>query len=77
MHDPFVQRCWVSNLMQLSSKECALNEFYVGHVWEEVEDNLVLLQFQELVLASSTRTTNRSHGCQVGACMPSSISKPL
>ncbi|KAK3053718.1 hypothetical protein LTS18_012098, partial [Coniosporium uncinatum] len=43
MNDPFGQRRWVSNLVQLSGKERALNEFSVERVGEEVEDNLVML----------------------------------
>ncbi|KAH7052100.1 Alpha/Beta hydrolase protein [Macrophomina phaseolina] len=41
--DPYGPRRWHSNLVQLSGKERALNEFCVERVGEEVENNLVML----------------------------------
>lgn len=41
--DPFGPRVWKSQLVQLSGKDRALNEFSVERVGEEVEDNLVIL----------------------------------
>ncbi|KAI9807682.1 MAG: hypothetical protein M1825_005623 [Sarcosagium campestre] len=41
--DPHGPRQWFSNLVKLSGKERALNEFSVERVGEEVEDNLVIL----------------------------------
>ena len=41
--DPHGPRSWDSNLVQLSGKNRALNEFSVERVGEEVEENLVML----------------------------------
>ncbi|KAL0264586.1 hypothetical protein SLS55_000536 [Diplodia seriata] len=41
--DPYGPRRWQSNLVQLSGKERALNEFTVERVGEVVENNLVML----------------------------------
>ncbi|KAF4543052.1 Alpha beta hydrolase fold protein [Lasiodiplodia theobromae] len=41
--DPYGPRRWHSNLVQLSGKERALNEFTVERVGEDVENNLVML----------------------------------
>jgi cardiolipin-specific phospholipase len=41
--DPHGPRAWHSNLIQLSGKNRALNEFSVERVGEEVEENLVML----------------------------------
>jgi cardiolipin-specific phospholipase len=41
--DPYGPRSWHSNLVQLSGKTRALNEFSVERVGEEVEENLVML----------------------------------
>ncbi|KAF2401733.1 abhydrolase domain-containing protein 5 [Trichodelitschia bisporula] len=41
--DPYGPRRWFSNLVQLSGRDRALNEFSVERVGEEVENNLVML----------------------------------
>ena len=41
--DPFGPRQWHSNLVKLSGKNRALNEFSVERVGEENEQNLVML----------------------------------
>lgn len=41
--DPYGPRRWFSNLVRLSGKDRALNEFSVERVGEEVEENLVML----------------------------------
>jgi cardiolipin-specific phospholipase len=41
--DPYGPRSWHSNLVKLSGKNRALNEFSVERVGEEVEENLVML----------------------------------
>ncbi|KAL3418405.1 hypothetical protein PVAG01_10121 [Phlyctema vagabunda] len=41
--DPYGPRSWHSNLVQLTGKDRALNEFSVERVGEEVEENLVIL----------------------------------
>lgn len=43
INDPYGPRAWHSNLVKLSGKNRALNEFSVERVGEEVEENLVLL----------------------------------
>lgn len=43
MHDPFGPRRWHSNLVKLSGKNRALNEFSVERVGEETDHNLVIL----------------------------------
>ena len=43
INDPYGPRSWHSNLIKLSGKNRALNEFSVERVGEEVEENLVLL----------------------------------
>lgn len=43
MNDPYGPRSWHSNLVKLSGKDRALNEFSVQRVGEEVEENLVML----------------------------------
>jgi cardiolipin-specific phospholipase len=43
LSDPFGPRSWYSNLVQLSGKNRALNEFSVERDGEEVEENLVML----------------------------------
>lgn len=43
MNDPYGPRAWHSNLVPLSGKDRALNEFTVERVGEEVEENLVML----------------------------------
>lgn len=41
--DPYGPRSWHSNLVKLSGRDRALNEFSVERVGEEVEENLVML----------------------------------
>jgi len=41
--DPYGPRSWFSNLVKLSGKDRALNEFSVERVGEEIEENLVML----------------------------------
>ncbi|KAI9811846.1 MAG: hypothetical protein M1827_005197 [Pycnora praestabilis] len=41
--DPYGPRTWHSNLVKLSGKDRALNEFSVERVGEEVEQNLIIL----------------------------------
>ena len=41
--DPYGPRSWHSNLVRLSGRDRALNEFSVERVGEEVEENLVML----------------------------------
>jgi len=41
--DPYGPRAWHSNLIKLSGKQRALNEFSVERTGEEVEENLVML----------------------------------
>jgi cardiolipin-specific phospholipase len=41
--DPYGPRSWRSNLIKLSGKNRALNEFSVERIGEEVEENLVML----------------------------------
>lgn len=43
INDPYGPRAWHSNLIQLSGKNRALNEFSVERTGEEVEENLVML----------------------------------
>jgi cardiolipin-specific phospholipase len=43
INDPYGPRSWHSNLVKLSGKNRALNEFSVERVGEEVEENLVML----------------------------------
>ena len=43
INDPYGPRSWHSNLVKLSGKNRALNEFTVERVGEEVEENLVML----------------------------------
>jgi cardiolipin-specific phospholipase len=43
INDPYGPRLWHSNLVQLSGKGRALNEFSVERVGEKVEENLVML----------------------------------
>jgi cardiolipin-specific phospholipase len=43
INDPYGPRSWHSNLIQLSGKNRALNEFSVQRDGEEVEENLVML----------------------------------
>lgn len=43
INDPYGPRSWHSNLVQLSGKNRALNEFSVERVGEVVEENLVML----------------------------------
>jgi cardiolipin-specific phospholipase len=43
INDPYGPRSWRSNLVKLSGKNRALNEFSVERVGEEVEENLVML----------------------------------
>ena len=43
INDPYGPRLWHSNLVKLSGKDRALNEFSVERVGEEVEENLVML----------------------------------
>lgn len=43
LKDPYGPRIWNSNLVPLSGKDRALNEFSVERVGEEVEENLVML----------------------------------
>lgn len=43
INDPHGPRAWHSNLVKLSGKNRALNEFSVERVGEEVEENLVML----------------------------------
>ncbi len=43
INDPYGPRAWHSNLIQLSGRGRALNEFSVERVGEEVEQNLVML----------------------------------
>ena len=43
INDPYGPRSWHSNLVQLSGKNRALNEFSVERTGEEVEENLVML----------------------------------
>ncbi|KAK0129100.1 hypothetical protein ONS95_001038 [Cadophora gregata] len=43
INDPYGPRAWYSNLIPLSGKGRALNEFSVERVGEEVEENMVML----------------------------------
>ena len=43
INDPYGPRSWHSNLVKLSGKDRALNEFSVQRIGEEVEENLVML----------------------------------
>ncbi|KAF2196856.1 alpha/beta-hydrolase [Delitschia confertaspora ATCC 74209] len=43
INDPYGPRRWNSEMVELSGKDRALNEFSVERVGEEVEDNLVML----------------------------------
>jgi cardiolipin-specific phospholipase len=43
INDPYGPRAWHSNLIKLSGKQRALNEFSVERTGEEVEENLVML----------------------------------
>ncbi|KAG4417041.1 hypothetical protein IFR04_009817 [Cadophora malorum] len=43
INDPYGPRAWFSNLIPLSGKGRALNEFSVERVGEEVEENMVML----------------------------------
>ncbi|KAG0649419.1 putative cardiolipin-specific [Hyphodiscus hymeniophilus] len=43
INDPYGPRSWHSNLVKLSGKNRALNEFSIERVGEEVEENLVML----------------------------------
>ncbi|KAF6833025.1 alpha/beta hydrolase fold containing protein [Colletotrichum plurivorum] len=42
-HDPFGQRVWRSQMVELSGKNRALNEYSVERVGEEVDNNLVIV----------------------------------
>lgn len=43
INDPYGPRSWYSNLVQLSGKDRAINEFSVERTGEETEENLVML----------------------------------
>jgi cardiolipin-specific phospholipase len=43
INDPYGPRAWHSNLVKLSGKQRALNEFSIERTGEEVEENLVML----------------------------------
>lgn len=51
--DPFGPRQWHSNLVKLSGKNRALNEFSVERIDEENDQNLVMLHGESFWTASS------------------------
>lgn len=55
--DPFGPRQWHSNLVKLSGKNRALNEFSVERIDEENDQNLVMLHGKTFLAASSLYST--------------------